>query len=85
MEVEKNIPLPRPQRASKPSKYPWDQMEIGDSFLVPGKTTAEMSGRVRYAEKTTGFCFTSRSTPEGCRIWRVAPEERVRYNTKASS
>jgi hypothetical protein len=82
MQIDRNIPLPKPQRASKPSKYPWSEMEIGDSFMVEGKTTAQMSGRVRYAEKTTGFAFTSRSVEGGCRIWRVNPEDRVRYTKR---
>ena len=36
-EIEKNIPLPRPQ-----SKYPFSMMRVGDSFSVDIGTEPEM-------------------------------------------
>lgn len=36
MIIEKNIPLPEHKPgAGKPNKYPFAEMEIGDSFAVP--------------------------------------------------
>lgn len=33
-KIEKNIPIPAPTRQARKSKYPWDDMDIGDSFAV---------------------------------------------------
>ena len=66
--IDKNIPLPRRNhnRIGK-SKYPFDKMEVGDSFFCEGKAAA-MS--VHLANKRGGF--TSRSVEGGTRVWRVA-------------
>ena len=36
-KVEKDIPIPTIQRfpPHRPSKYPWADLEIGDSFAIP--------------------------------------------------
>lgn len=33
-KIEDNIPLPEPRKIIIPSKYPWRDLEIGQSFLV---------------------------------------------------
>jgi hypothetical protein len=62
--IDKGIPLP--------GKYPFDKMEVGDSFLVPAhipRTTATAAA-TRYG-KSLGMKFSFRITPEGLRCWRV--------------
>jgi hypothetical protein len=65
MKIEKNIPLP--------IKYPFAQMEVGDSFLLPEgmKRNAASVAAMRYGNPL-GRRFTIRKTPEGFRCWRVA-------------
>ncbi len=65
--IEKGIPAP-----SARGKYPFAQMEVGDSFFVPDKTTATFGGVLSHARKRTGFGFVMRSENGGLRVWRVS-------------
>ena len=71
-EIEKGVPLPKSVQRGWTGKYPWRQLEIGDSFFVPGKTTNDIGGTVTIARRTTGFKLVTRSVEGGVRIWRVA-------------
>ena len=61
--VEKNIPLPL--------KFPFDKMEVGDSFVITTKRqTASVAAR-RYGDKH-GMKFVTRQMPDGTiRCWRT--------------
>ncbi len=68
VKIDKGIPMPPCNRAGK---YPWKEMEVGDSFLMDGDpvyaaNTANKAGRKH------GRKFSSRKTREGMRVWRVA-------------
>jgi len=70
-EIEKNVPLP--ERKANTSKYPFNSMEIGDSFAVP----ADIKGTVMNAATTSGRYhgkkFSARQIDENtARIWRTA-------------
>lgn len=72
MEIEKNIPIPRSH--AEGVKYPFPQMEIGDSFVVPiDRRVAVCMACLRYKEKH-GKQFTTRKTEDGksIRVWRIA-------------
>lgn len=73
-KIDKNIEQPRHQR-----KYPWRDMEIGDSFFVPDADLPKSKAdglRPSMALIKTGFKITRRTVTEngvrGIRIWRVA-------------
>lgn len=65
MKVDKNVPLP--------SKWPFKDMQVGDSFAVPegvGRTTVSIAA-LRYGRKHGGK-FTVRLMPDrSFRCWRV--------------
>lgn len=61
IKIDKNIPIP-PKRG-RPKKYPFDEMEVGDSCLV--KTKGVLSRRI------DGKRFTTRTVKGGVRVWRV--------------
>ena len=71
IKIDKNVqmPLSSSQRAS----YPFDQMEVGDSFVVSDRAQME-SARVSTYKRyhSTGQKFATRRLPEGLRIWRIA-------------
>lgn len=75
-KIEKGIPIPRdPFYREYAAKYPWRQMEVGDSFAIP----IEEKERIRYAivqarKRNPEYKFVTRTLPfEGLiRIWRVA-------------
>lgn len=69
-KIEKGIPLSK-VNLSRPFRYPWAQMEVGDSFIFQGErkniaTVAHAYGR-RHNIK-----FATRNMPDGVRVWRIA-------------
>jgi hypothetical protein len=73
--IDKNVPLP--QRTwggpgGRPPKYPWAEMEVGDSFFVLNATTDNLSAAGTMAAKRSGRKFTTRKENGGVRVWRIA-------------
>jgi len=66
-KIEKNIPIP------VKSNYPFDEMEIGDSFEIDIREKSKASGAFRrYCEKRPPLKFSLRTIDEKhARIWRV--------------
>lgn len=74
IEIEKNVPLPPHANTGRGrfAKYPWQEMEIGDSFVYPGATQTAR-GAVWVANKTRApKRFVCRKFDGVTRIWRVA-------------
>ena len=79
-KIEKGVEMPpRPQPGPYGHKYPFYEMEVGDSFFsaVPnGRTVAKHRNTLmasgRYARKAVGSSFESRVVDGGVRIWRVS-------------
>lgn len=66
--IEKNIPMP--DRPARPSKYPFDLMEIGDSFFVTDSHLALRQAVIKKQRKSN-MRFTVRAVDGGYRCWRV--------------
>jgi hypothetical protein len=72
-KITKAKDLPPPQ---KRTKYPWDQLEVGDSFFVPCApekmpvlaTSLTASGNRRVKD----YRITTRREKDGIRVWRIA-------------
>lgn len=73
IKIDKGIPCP-PRGQHKASKYPWEDMKVGDSFLFPkhlGRQACYQSGA--YHNNKAGVKkFVIRRTPEGYRCWRLS-------------
>jgi hypothetical protein len=73
-DIDDNVSLP-PQRTGGCSKYPFDKMEIGQSFALPVSTGLRAREAAVVYGKRHGMKFTSRTLTEGgekvVRIWRV--------------
>ena len=64
--IEKGIPFP-----ARGSKYPFADMEVGDSFLAPDTKIASVYNAAHaYAHKHK-VSLRVRATPEGVRVWRI--------------
>jgi hypothetical protein len=66
LPIDKNVPLPR--------RFPFADMQVGDSFAVPPdvKRPAVTVAAMRYGRKHN-MKFTIRLTPDrNLRCWRVA-------------
>lgn len=72
-QIEKNVPLPPKSQPGRKEKYPFREMEVGDSFLV---TDQKKQPSVTGAGKKYGMTFVSRTVVEGgvkgYRVWRTA-------------
>ena len=68
--IDKNVPLPAKATTGRKSKYPFDLMEVGDSFFVPGKV--RMASTVRQASRRLGRRFVWNEETGGARVWRAA-------------
>ena len=75
-KIDKNIPVP----ISTTRKYPFADMQIGDSFFVAleddNKTTHSIAASLHSSVKTIkkvikDFKITVRSVESGVRCWRV--------------
>jgi hypothetical protein len=69
--LEDGIPIPDTLR-KRAEKYPFDTMEVGQSFLLNGgvKNPKNLAARARTKHKPKRF--NAAETPDGWRIWRVA-------------
>ncbi len=82
VKVDKGVPVPDARAPGRPGKYPWEKMEVGDSFFVAGCRSSKSSRgsgtilnlsvpRARYPDRK----WVSRKVVEGgvtgVRVWRV--------------
>jgi len=79
IKIDKNVPMPVMQ--GRESKYPFSEMEVGDSFFVAGMTSNQMNNASSHYRKKHGWSFICRNVEfydegpginvKGARIWRV--------------
>jgi hypothetical protein len=70
--IDKGIPIPPASTGMANTKYPWDQMEIGDSFLIPGRMKSNGGVSVPPRLARGGFKVSCRVEGAGVRVWRIA-------------
>ena len=71
--IEKGMPVPL--RSNAVPKYPFADLEVGDSFIAPPITKRILSNaahRYKRKHKSEGWNFVCRTLQDGCRIWRIA-------------
>jgi hypothetical protein len=73
IKIDKNVPIPKGRHNAK---YPWKELEVGDSFFIPGKDAKSTSGIKRSAKNSAGIDILTRAVTEngvnGMRVWRFA-------------
>lgn len=73
VKTDKGIPIPAKNTRNGLCKYPFGQMEIGDSFFSPQLKANYMNG---YVQRLKPRKFTVRTMVEGgikgIRVWRIA-------------
>lgn len=70
-QIEKNIPAPLIKKTGAQNKYPFSQMEVGDSFFVAGAKRISLTNAAKYHTRTKGWRFSAATVPGGARCWRV--------------
>jgi hypothetical protein len=60
--------IPAPERAS----YPYDSLQVGDSFLFPVSKRGSVQSRVNRMKREQGKEFTvKKMDKDTCRVWRI--------------
>lgn len=82
IKIDKGVPIPpRLRPGPPPSKYPWRQLAIGDSFVYPPaatlrQTLTRAASACAYRKSDHGETYTIRTVEENgqrvVRVWRVA-------------
>jgi hypothetical protein len=76
--INKGIPIPT-ANGGRAITYPFEDMEVGDSFFVEGKTSDQLTNAAAHYRKKNGWGFSARNVEEsvddikkkGARIWRT--------------
>ena len=71
MQFEKNVPIPAPT----PAKYPFPDLQPGESVLYPCADNATRAKARKAAYRTAEYHawnIVVRSLPDGIRVWRNA-------------
>ena len=80
-EIDKNVKMPeersiRRDRGNR-KKYPWSEMRVGDSFLVPytdiSRDIRQLThGGIQWAQRRgLDWQFAQRRLENGIRVWRT--------------
>lgn len=83
IKIDKGVKMP--ETSTRESMYPFEDMEIGDSFFVPEKNSNQLTNSASHWRKKKGWGFTARNVHEmgkhpdtgadlpikGARIWRT--------------
>jgi hypothetical protein len=80
LQIDSDVPVPPISRGGSPGakpKYPFDLMEVGDSFAAypEHSSLVQLRNSVRhcmYKKAVLGRKFIVRTIDNGIRVWRVA-------------
>ena len=82
-KIELGVPIPSrsaKKAVTKETRYPFNKLEPGMSFLVPKKEAdgdikrlmTRVSAAAQLAKKSLGIKLVLRRTDKGVRVWRIA-------------
>ena len=72
IKIDTGVPIEANYTNGRPEKYPWRQMEVGDSFFAEEMPLKRASTYAWEAGRRTGRKFACRRQENGVRIWRVS-------------
>ena len=76
MKIEIEIGVPTPNNVRQYRKYPWKEMQIGQSFFVPGDIAKTKNTLASSATRYKPTKFVLRAAEKdgltGIRVWRIA-------------
>lgn len=69
--IEEGVPMP-PVRRGRPSPYPWDDMDVGESFVATTESVYQAVSRANARHTSSGKRWTTRKEGENTwRVWRI--------------
>lgn len=70
MQIDKDIPMPPPR--GRHTKYPFRDMEVGDSIAVAAEERDRIVSAASYfGKRNAAFRFTVRRHNGAYRLWRI--------------
>lgn len=70
IKIDKNVPIPLARNKAK-YKYPWDKMEVNDSFYID-TPAAGLHAMIRVRNtRHPEMTFIVRKDGNGARVWRI--------------
>lgn len=72
MAIESTWTPPAKVRKGRAEKYPFSALEVGQSFLVAGKTAKDLYGTAYSASKRIGVKLSVHDVESGVRVYREA-------------
>lgn len=76
VRIERNIPIPPATPKKKKTVYPWDDIDIGESFVHKGESK-DVRTQASICARRYGKRFVVRKIKKGCRVWRVSLSYRM--------
>lgn len=71
-KIEKGIPIPdKKDGCGRPSIYPFQEMEVGDSFPISSTDAKKVSNAARTFGQRHGKLFIVRKDGRRHRVWRT--------------
>lgn len=70
-KIQKNIPIPTKMSTGRKSIYPFESMDIGDSFAAPAGKAKSVRSKVTKENKLGDKKFTVRTIDKYIRVWRI--------------
>lgn len=67
--MESGVQMPKPRVVYA---YPYDEMDVGDSFVVPLEARAKVLNANYRAGKRLGRVFVARTEGDVVRVWRMS-------------
>lgn len=68
IELTRSVPLPTPRLRNV---YPYKDMVVGDSFVVPGSSMQVVCNNNWRMGKKLNMSFIARKDADGIRVWRI--------------
>ncbi len=69
--VDKGMPIS--PCGGRPPRYPYREMEVGDSFLIPNSDLVPSATQSAHTHaRRVGIKVTVRTVADGVRVWRIA-------------
>lgn len=74
IKIEKGVPIP-PNSSGRVSKYPFTEMEIGDSIYIDAPPQKVRPSTQGFSSRHPEYRFVTRTEGKGVRVWRVKPKK----------
>lgn len=71
VKIDSNVPFPSVQKR-KTAKWPFPDMNVGDSFEFASENRASISASCTYYSKRLGRKYATRNVDGVYRCWRIA-------------